>query len=357
MVYLSIAIAIATAFMLNKTKVGLHLRAVGENPATADAVVPLNAQAVKTRSQEVVGVGTEELQRNDKDIYEIVFKDGEKFRLPTNFLTGYSPKDSTLSVDKGYFSISLLDSARRAQKFFRKALYYGNRIQDFIYVNWGVNHLDARLRLPELLATSSNVAEMQSLVNNTTTAESVAGDRAGYSFGTDKGSTFDRFCEEDGVIMSLMTIMPQPTYGYGTDRQYACLDRYDMPLPDFATDGMDAVYDNELMALPTKVWNKERMALSDMPNVFGYQGRYYSEKWRPSTEHGELLTTQDMYTFGRRFNPYDEDGRPVLNYEFVHCFPTLDMFVMQDGREDVFRASVYHDTMTDRTLPYHSIYF
>ena len=37
MVYLSIAIAIATAFVLNKTKTGLHLRAVGENPATADA--------------------------------------------------------------------------------------------------------------------------------------------------------------------------------------------------------------------------------------------------------------------------------------------------------------------------------
>lgn len=37
MVYLSIAIAITTALVLNKTKVGLHLRAVGENPATADA--------------------------------------------------------------------------------------------------------------------------------------------------------------------------------------------------------------------------------------------------------------------------------------------------------------------------------
>jgi len=37
MVYLSLAIAIATSFVLNKTKVGLHLRAVGENPATADA--------------------------------------------------------------------------------------------------------------------------------------------------------------------------------------------------------------------------------------------------------------------------------------------------------------------------------
>ncbi len=36
-VYLAIIIAILTTFVLNKTKVGLHLRAVGENPSTADA--------------------------------------------------------------------------------------------------------------------------------------------------------------------------------------------------------------------------------------------------------------------------------------------------------------------------------
>lgn len=36
-VYIAIAIALATAFVLRKTKVGLYLRAVGENPATADA--------------------------------------------------------------------------------------------------------------------------------------------------------------------------------------------------------------------------------------------------------------------------------------------------------------------------------
>ena len=37
MIYLSIAVAIVSARFLNKTKTGLHLRAVGENPATADA--------------------------------------------------------------------------------------------------------------------------------------------------------------------------------------------------------------------------------------------------------------------------------------------------------------------------------
>ena len=35
--YLAIAIAIAAAYVLNRTRVGLHLRSVGENPATADA--------------------------------------------------------------------------------------------------------------------------------------------------------------------------------------------------------------------------------------------------------------------------------------------------------------------------------
>ena len=37
LVYVAIAVAILTSLFLNKTKQGLHLRAVGENPATADA--------------------------------------------------------------------------------------------------------------------------------------------------------------------------------------------------------------------------------------------------------------------------------------------------------------------------------
>ncbi len=38
LVYLAIIIAVAAAFVLRRTRVGLNLRAIGENPATADAV-------------------------------------------------------------------------------------------------------------------------------------------------------------------------------------------------------------------------------------------------------------------------------------------------------------------------------
>lgn len=46
MMYLAIGIALAAAFVLNRTRIGLHLRAVGESPATADAV-GINVTAYK----------------------------------------------------------------------------------------------------------------------------------------------------------------------------------------------------------------------------------------------------------------------------------------------------------------------
>lgn len=334
-----------------------------DNPATADAVVPAYNQrthnSLSMKSFEVNGVGNSEIYRNDGTIHEIKFSNGDTLHIPTGFISGLTDtQNSQTNTTNYYFSLHMLDAVRRSQKFLRKAIFYGNRINDFIYSNFAVQYLDARLRLPELLASSVDTAELQTLVNNTTIvteqSSTVAGDRAGFAKAYDKGNYFSRFCEESGLIISLFTAMPEPTYAYGQARQFSKLDRFDYPFPDFATLGMDAVYDNELTAMPVKVTTAQ--GLSAYPLVFGYQGRYYDKKFRQSTEHGELLTTQDMYTFGRKWNMFTLGERPILNAEFVHCFPPLDMFVMEDGTEDYFRFDVFHDTTAELQLPYHSIY-
>ena len=333
-----------------------------DNPATADAVIPAYNQRthkqLTMQSFQVIGAGSEEIYRNDGTVREIKFANGDTFRIPTGFISGLSTAANDTNTTNYYFSKHMLDAVTRAQKFLRKALFYGNRIQDFIYTNFCVKYLDARLRLPEILSTSSDMVSLSTLVNNTTVvtdqSSTFAGDRAGYANAYDKGNGFSRYCEEAGVIMSFLTVMPEPTYPYGSDRQYYKLDRYDHRIPDFATLGMDAVYDSEIVSCPNAVLIGTN--LSSTPLVFGYQGRYYDSKFRQSTEHGELLTTQDMYTFGRKWNMYEENGRPLLNYEFVHCFPVLDMFIMEDQTEDVFRFDVHHETTGELMLPYHSIY-
>lgn len=60
LVFLAIIIALVTSFVLFRTRVGLHLRAVGENPATADAVginVTLYKYAATCIGSGIAGLG------------------------------------------------------------------------------------------------------------------------------------------------------------------------------------------------------------------------------------------------------------------------------------------------------------
>lgn len=181
----------------------------------------------------------------------------------------------------------------------------------------------------------------------------IAGDRAAYASAYDNGNSFDRFCEEHGVILSYLTIMPQITYAYGMSRDYSRVDQFDFAFSEFATLGMDAVYDTEITATS---FAPDFVGDVHGPLVFGYQGKYYDYKAKHSEEHGELLDSQDMYTFSRRFNMFDPNGRPKLNYEFVHCFPSLDMFVVDSPFADYFRFDIRHSTAAERNLPSQSIY-
>ena len=55
MVYLAVIIAIVLSVILKRTRIGLHLRAVGENPATADAA-GINVTAYKYSATCIGGV-------------------------------------------------------------------------------------------------------------------------------------------------------------------------------------------------------------------------------------------------------------------------------------------------------------
>lgn len=330
-----------------------------DNPCTGNVGVPITrantagyvSEAMKVKEVHKVmdnGAVDEVAVDNDMEISEISFA-GESWRIPTAFLSGNNEliaKDNNVSG----FSLYALDAAKRAQTWLQKALLFGNRISDFYYLRFGVRYLDSRLRLPELLTSSSELVKIDTIMNNTSIPSegTIAGDRAGFASAYDNGNSFDRYCEEHGVIMSYLTIMPQVTYAYGSSRDYSRLDQFDFAFQEFATLGMDAVYSGEITS--------SSLVKGGVNQVFGYQGKYYDYKAKHSEEHGELLDTQDMYTFSRKFNMLDEDSRPKLNYEFVHCFPSLDMFVVDSPLADYFRYDIRHSTAAERGLPSQSIY-
>lgn len=342
-----------------------------DSAGTVNAVVPTGNTSlhstVALKYKDIEGVAAAEVKRNDMNIYRINFANEQPLEIPTGFISGMHAsgveKDAATTQ---YFSLGMLDAVQRAQKWLRKAIFFGNRIQDFLYTHFGVQYLDARLRLPELMATSSKMVDLTAVINPTTIAtdksETIAGDRSAIAHAfDDNGGYYERFIEEHGVIISNLTILPDVAYSNGFNRDLAMLDQFDFPFEEFATLGLDAVYDVELSQKPVKVYNVDPSegtptTLTDVPLVFGYQGRYYSFKAKHGEQHGELLDAMDMYTFARNFNIYDPDSLPKLNYIFVHCHPSLEMFVVNDTMSDYFRCDILHDYEADRLLPVHSLY-
>jgi len=334
---------------------------------TGNVVVPITTatstsnRLTSVQSWNVAGADSSSVNFGGLDVYEVQTSNGDTIEIPTRFIKGMQEDGWSTSPNQSYFSLDLLDACRRAQKWLQKALIYGNRPQDRLYTSWGVRSLDARLSLPECLATSSQMVQLSVNTNNTTiqapTGEtmSVAGDKSANAYGYDKGGDFNRFCEEHGLIISYLTILPEATYSLHKSRAHSRMDKFDYPTPEFATLGMDAVYRSELMVTPTRVYDGDTYhSIDDV--VFGYQGRYFDSKCNQDEEHGELQTSQSMYTFARTWNVYDSAAYPALSYEFVHCFPPLDMFVVDSSLADYFRYDIHHALAAERALPVCGMY-
>lgn len=314
------------------------------NTGTGNMVVPISQNLGGNRTLFSFPAKSDE-EILDLGLTSYDLSDGTKIDLPTRYLSkNHSSVTSDVNV-KYEFSLDTLRRAGRTEKWIQKALIYGNLIQDSLYTHWGVKIKNERIQLPEFVSSSSQLVQINALVNNTSTDQQIAGSRTGFASAYDNGGTFDFYCPENGFLISFLTVLPQQSYAYGSPRHLSKLRIFDYAFPEFAQIGMDAVYNSEIRNNGMSIFNEF------MNGVFGYQGRYYDYKCKQDEEHGELRTTQDMYTFAKDYNPYNVDSLPKLNYIFAHCWPSLDMFVTDDPLADLFRFDLHHSVAASRALP------
>lgn len=312
------------------------------NTGTGNMVVPISQSL---SGQRVVLAGTgKEAEQLDLNAESWSLGDGTKLDLPTRYLSNNHTEKSVSSL-KYEFSLDTLRRAGRTEKWIQKALIYGNLIQDALFTHWGVKIKNERIQLPEFVTSSVELVKIDTILNNTTTAESIAGDKAGFASAYDNGTSFDWYSPENGYLISFMTVLPEQTYPAGMPRHLCKLRIFDYAFPEFAQIGMDAVYNDEVQSAVLAEHKSFGVG------IFGYQGRYYDYKCKQDEEHGSLRDTDDMYTFARTYNLFDAASRPKLNYRFVHCHPSLDMFVMDDPSQDQFRYDIHHSVAASRALP------
>lgn len=277
------------------------------------------------------------------------------YRVPMNYFSQQNIIGTSVVSNSDTLSLDLFERIKRLQKFVQKKLVLGYEYDDVVWSSFLVKLSNVRMRIPEILGRGSDLVELNTIVNNTNTAEQIAGDRTAIAWAQGRQSDINYFAEEHGYFISFMTVLPIQSYTGGMQRMWLKREQFDVFWPEFAAMGMDAVYNCELSAPAGEGALHQSKGLTDEQSmsVFGYQGRYYDLKSRLDEEHGRVRTDLNYLTFARHFN---SENLPKLNYIFVHCHPNLDMFVMNDPKQDLFRGDIFHALDFERRLQIPSEY-
>lgn len=234
------------------------------------------------------------------------------------------------SVTTGSINIADWREAMALQRFEEQRSLYGSRYTEFLKT-LGIRASDARLQRPEFLGGGRQTIQFSEVLQ---TAEGIdpVGTLRGHGIGAMKTNRYRRFFEEDGLIMSFVSVRPIAVYMQGLPRMWSRRSMEDFWTPQFQHLSQQPVYTKELYA-----------AVDDKDKIFGYQNIYDEYRSCPSSVSGEMRTILNSWHMARDFA-----DAPVLNTDFITAPPTNRVFAAQEN--DTLYAMFYHTVRARRLM-------
>jgi len=213
-------------------------------------------------------------------------------------------------------SVSINDfrSAYALQVWLERNEIGGSRYTESIQAHFDVRPQDSRLQRAEYIGGGRinvkisevvSTAYSQNQDDDTIAQGNLAGH--GVTYGTANGYRY--FCPEHGFIVSIMSIMPRPSYQQGLPRMFRRKTFLDYPWPTFAKLGEQPVWKWELFMSPETMAEEEDGSYE----LFGYQSRYAEWKQAMSTNNGDFRDTLLFWSLTRTFEDAPELGTTFLD--------------------------------------------
>lgn len=213
------------------------------------------------------------------------------------------------------FDVSDLRQVIQIQKWMERSARGGVRYTEFLRSMFGVSPRDDRLQRPEYFGGSkSPVIVSEVLQTSSTDATTPQANMAGHGISVQHQYAGKYHCQEYGLVMGLLSILPKPMYQQGINRQWLRPTRYDYYFREFANLSEQAIERSEIYYAATEASNK---------TLFGFQGRYNEMRQKDNMVVGEMRSTFDYWHLGREFS-----SAPALNETFIKCVPRKDIFAV-----------------------------
>lgn len=245
-------------------------------------------------------------------------------------------KTSTLTG--GTTTINDLRTAEALQKWLEMMERSGSRYEELLNAAFNVRIRDERINRPEYVGgTMSPVLISEVLQNSESTVDSPLGAQGGHGVAVTSGGYSNFSCPEFGIMIPILTIMPEANYFGGIPRHFRLInDPTEFPWPQFAQLGEQGTLYSELDAQHAT------------PNgTFGYLPRYQEHRSIPNQVMSSFIAGYNSWTEARNLLGTD----PALNQEFIECNPDNAIFAVTIPSEDHFVFNFYHKILAIRSLP------
>lgn len=266
---------------------------------------------------------------------------GNSIDLNTDVSDGLGSLSVPMSSSMGSINIEDLREANALQRWLERNAVAGGRYIEQILAHFGVRVPDYRLQRPEFLGgVSTPILTGTVYQNSETTSEAPLGALGGRGSGAGIMKPFTYHVKEHGIIMGIMSIIPQAYYSQGVNRRSLKFDKLDFFSPEFENLGEQEIFNSEIYAQGTAQDNE----------VFGYAPRYYEYKTRDNEIHGNFRGNLAYWIPQRRFG-----SLPALNSDFVHVNPANEeslnnIFAVTDANNNPFYCIVRNEVRAVRPM-------
>lgn len=292
--------------------------------------------AVWPNASFAVGSGGGGVQVNsasaDSKMYGLTttISDNEKAFMNSNTVSLASATSVTISELR--FSVQL-------QRWLELNMRAGVRYTEFLRAHYGVSPNDSRLQRPEYIGgMRTPVIISEVLQTGSTDAVTPQGNMAGHGMTVNKEFCGKYRVQEFGLIMGILSVMPEPMYQQGINRQWTRSTRYDYYNPAFA-------HLSEQAILGKEIFTKDGVDAYNNA-IWGYQGRYDELRYVPSTVAGKMRSTFNYWHFGRIFS-----SAPTLGDTFLKADVTKRPFAVQLQSEPSLIVQVGNKAIATRPMP------
>lgn len=252
------------------------------------------------------------------------------------------------------FTIPDLRVVNAYQKFLELNIRKGYSYKDIIEGRFDCKVKFDELQMPEFIGGFTRDIQMNRVVQSVDTNSddptvpleygkalgSLGGD--GFMFANDV-PTIQTFCDEECIIMAIMSVVPVPTYSQLLPKDYLYNDILDHFNPEFNNLGYQPIKYGEVCPIQAKLFGV------DFNDTFGYQRPWYEYVSKVDTTHGLMRTQLRNFLMNRQFN-----ALPRLNKSFLLVDDTQlnDVFAVTDTSDKII-GQCYFDMQVE--LPIHRI--